>query len=122
VRSFGLGELRALWRTTFRSSPPPAFTKDLIARLLCWHIQEQALGGLDPETTRHLASRARGNRSIALVRVVRNSRVGKKLALFVDGLTDPTKATTSNQAYEWEINKAAPVAVIDTAAKISKDR
>jgi Protein of unknown function (DUF2924) len=45
VRSFGVGELRALWRTTFRSSPPPAFTKDLIARLLCWHIQEQALGG-----------------------------------------------------------------------------
>jgi hypothetical protein len=39
--------------------------KDLIARFLCWHIQEQALGGLDPETTRHLASRARGNRSRA---------------------------------------------------------
>src|SRR5262245_16259683 len=54
VRSLGLGELRTLWRTTFRSSPPPAFTKDLIARFLCWHIQEQALGGLDPETIRHL--------------------------------------------------------------------
>jgi hypothetical protein len=65
VRSLGLDGLRALWRTTFRSSPPPAFTKDLIARFLCWHIQEQALGGLDPETTRHLASRARGNRSRA---------------------------------------------------------
>jgi Protein of unknown function (DUF2924) len=45
--------------------PPPAFTKDLIARFLCWHIQEQAFGGLDPETTRHLASLARGNRSRA---------------------------------------------------------
>jgi Protein of unknown function (DUF2924) len=65
VRSLGLGELRTLWRTTFRSSPPPGFTKDLIARFLCWHIQEQALGGLDPETTRHLASLARGNRSRA---------------------------------------------------------
>jgi hypothetical protein len=65
VRSLGLDGLRALWRTTFRSSQPPAFTKDLIARFLCWHIQEQALGGLDPETTRHLASLARGNRSRA---------------------------------------------------------
>jgi Protein of unknown function (DUF2924) len=65
VRSLCLDGLRTLWCTTFRSSPPPAFTKDLIARFLCRHIQEQALGGLDPETTRHLASRARGNRSRA---------------------------------------------------------
>jgi hypothetical protein len=36
VRSLGLDELRSLWRTTFRSSPPPAFTKDLMARFLCW--------------------------------------------------------------------------------------
>jgi Transposase, Mutator family len=38
---------RSLWRDTFRTSPPPAFTKDLIARFLCRHIQEQAFGGLD---------------------------------------------------------------------------
>src|SRR2546421_5872879 len=43
VRSLGLDELRTLWRTTLRSSPPPAFTKDLMARFLCWHIQEQTL-------------------------------------------------------------------------------
>jgi len=49
VRSLGLDGLRTLWRTTFRSSPPPAFTKDLIA----------LLGGLDPETSKHLASLAR---------------------------------------------------------------
>jgi hypothetical protein len=54
VRSLGLDELRTLWRTTLRSSPPPAFTKDLVARFLCWHIQEQALGGLDPDTAKLL--------------------------------------------------------------------
>jgi hypothetical protein len=42
VRSLGLDALRTLWRVTFRSSPPPAFSKDLMARFLCWHIQEQA--------------------------------------------------------------------------------
>ncbi len=35
VRSLGLVELRTLWRTTLRSSPPPALTKDLVARFLC---------------------------------------------------------------------------------------
>ena len=62
VRSLGLDELRTLWRVTFRSSPPTAFTKDLIARFLCWHIQEQAQGGLDPKTAKHLDGLARGDK------------------------------------------------------------
>ena len=62
VRSLGLDELRTLWRTTLRSSPPPAFTKDLVARFLCWHIQEQAFGGLDPDTAKLLEGFARGGR------------------------------------------------------------
>jgi hypothetical protein len=60
VRSLGLHELRTLWRATWRSSPPPAFSKDLLVRFLCWHIQEQALGGLDPESTKILGKIARG--------------------------------------------------------------
>jgi len=62
VRSLGLDALRTLWRVTFRSSPPPAFTKDLMARFLCWDIQEQAFGGLDPETAKHLDGLARGDK------------------------------------------------------------
>jgi Protein of unknown function (DUF2924) len=65
IRSLGLDDDRNLWRAAFRTSPPPAFAKDIVARFLCWHIQEQALGGLDPETIRHLASLARGDRSKA---------------------------------------------------------
>jgi hypothetical protein len=62
VRSLGLDELRTLWRVTFRSSPPMVFTKDLLARLLCGHIQEQTQGGLDPETAKHLDGLARGDK------------------------------------------------------------
>jgi hypothetical protein len=62
VRSLGLDELRTLWRVTFRSSPPSAFTKDLMARFLCWHIQEQAFGGLDPEIAKHLDGLAQGDK------------------------------------------------------------
>src|ERR1700730_6412243 len=62
VRSLGLDALRTLWRVTFRSSPPPAFTNNLVARFLCWHFQEQARGGLDPETAKHLDGLARGGK------------------------------------------------------------
>ena len=65
VRSLDVDSLRTLWRTTFRSSPPPAFSKDILARFLCWHIQEQAFGGLDPKTAKHLDGLARGDRSRA---------------------------------------------------------
>jgi DUF2924 family protein len=62
LRSLGLDELRSLWRTTLRSSPPPALTKDLMARFICWHIQEQTLGGLDPDTAKLLDGLARGDK------------------------------------------------------------
>jgi len=65
VRSLGLDELRSLWRTTFRSSPPRAFSKDLVARFICWHLQEQALGGLDAETANLLDGLARGDQRAA---------------------------------------------------------
>jgi hypothetical protein len=61
VRALGLDELRTLWLVTFRSPPPPAFAKDLMTRYICWHIQEQAFGGIDPETAKHLDGLARGD-------------------------------------------------------------
>src|SRR5258706_13491117 len=62
VRSLGLDGLRARWRTTFRSSPPPALTKDLMAREIAWYIQEQALGGPDAAALKLLGSLARGEK------------------------------------------------------------
>src|ERR1700758_4722086 len=63
IRPLGLDELRNLWRATFRTAPPPGYTKDLIARFLCWHLQEQTFGGLDPKIAKHLTSLARGDRA-----------------------------------------------------------
>jgi hypothetical protein len=60
VRSLGLDALRSLWRSTFGSSPPDGFSKDLVARFICWHIQEQPLGGLDPQTAKLLDGFAPG--------------------------------------------------------------
>jgi hypothetical protein len=62
IRALGLDELRALWRSTFRAPPPPAFTKDLIARFITWHVQEQDLGGLDQNAAKFLDSLVRGDK------------------------------------------------------------
>ena len=59
IRSLGLDDLRTLWRTTFRSSPPTGFTKDLVARFICWHIQEEAFRGLDPQAAKVLDETAK---------------------------------------------------------------
>src|ERR1700736_3516721 len=63
VRLLGLGGLRTLWRTTLRSSPPLVLTKDLMARMIAWHIQQQTLGGLDAATEKLLDGFARGQKS-----------------------------------------------------------
>src|SRR6202011_4473773 len=46
VRSLGLDALRTLWRLTFRSAPPPAFTKDLMARFLAGTFRSRPSAGL----------------------------------------------------------------------------
>jgi hypothetical protein len=65
IRSLGVDELRALYRTTLRSTPPKALTKDLIARMIAWRIQEQAYGGLDRATRKLLDEYARGRTGTA---------------------------------------------------------
>jgi hypothetical protein len=63
IGSLGLDDLRTLWRTTFRTSAPKGFTKDLIVRFICWHIQEQAFGGLDRETAKILDGSTPGRKA-----------------------------------------------------------
>lgn len=48
--------LRMKWRRIFGSEPPPAFSKDLLARAIAYRLQEQALGGLNASTARLLRS------------------------------------------------------------------
>jgi hypothetical protein len=55
-----LDDLRALWRTTFQNSAPPALSRDLLVRAITYRIQEQRRGGLDPGVRDLLARLARG--------------------------------------------------------------
>lgn len=47
-------DLRALWRLQYGSEPPGALSKDLMARVLGYTLQEQAFGGLEPRLRRML--------------------------------------------------------------------
>jgi hypothetical protein len=51
-----LARLRATWRRVFASDPPPAFSRDLLARAIAFQTQEKALGGLHAPTARLLRS------------------------------------------------------------------
>ena len=54
ISEMNIEQLRVCWRETFASNPPPAFSKDLLARALCYRLQEQMFGGLSASTDRLL--------------------------------------------------------------------
>jgi Protein of unknown function (DUF2924) len=51
-----IDQLLATWRRVFVSNPPPAFSKDLLARAIAFQTQKKALGGLPPGTMRLVRS------------------------------------------------------------------
>jgi hypothetical protein len=56
IDAMNAGQLRAHWQEIFGAAPPPAFSKDLLARALAYRLQERARGGLGPNTARLLRS------------------------------------------------------------------
>ena len=111
VRSLGLDELRTLWRATFRSPPPPAFAKDLIARFLCWHIQEQAVGELDPETAKYLDGLVRRDKAEAN----RPRRIKPGTVLVREYQGDRHTVTVVPNGYVWHETTYASLSVIARA-------
>jgi hypothetical protein len=61
IRSLGVDALRQRWPAMFGGPPPAGLTKDLIARMIAYRIQEEALGGLDRQTSKLLDRLARGD-------------------------------------------------------------
>ncbi|SHG55743.1 DUF2924 domain-containing protein [Bradyrhizobium erythrophlei] len=64
IRSLPIDEVRALWRQTFKSQPPVALGKDMLGRMIAYHIQEKALGGLSRASLRLLDDFERGKPAI----------------------------------------------------------
>jgi hypothetical protein len=62
VRSLGIDALRQRWRLMFGAVPPKGLTKDILTRMIAYRIQEEAYGGLAPETVKLLEGLARGEK------------------------------------------------------------
>ena len=62
VRSLGIVALRTCWRSMFDKMPPGGLTKDIIARMIAFRIQEEAFGGLDKDSVKLLERSARGDK------------------------------------------------------------
>lgn len=50
LEGLNLGRLRTKWKSLFDRDPPPCRSTDILRRLLATRIQEQAFGGLLPDT------------------------------------------------------------------------
>jgi hypothetical protein len=59
LRSLALDVLRRHWRAIFGRMPPADLSKDLLRRMIAYHLQERAFGGLDREALRFLDGLAR---------------------------------------------------------------
>jgi hypothetical protein len=62
IRALGLEALRSEWRMMYGASPPAGLTKEIMARMMAYRIQEQVFGGLDRAATRLLERLARGEK------------------------------------------------------------
>ena len=60
IHSAGINDLRDEWRAMFKREVPKALTKGLLARMICFRIQEEAYGGFDRATLNLLESYAKG--------------------------------------------------------------
>ena len=58
IGGMNVADLSRFWRETFGVEPPSAFSKDLLARAIAYRLQEQAFGGLKPQTARLLRTMA----------------------------------------------------------------
>jgi hypothetical protein len=106
IRALGLHELRTLWHATFHTPPPSPFTKDLIARFISWHIQEQGLGALDHKATKLLEGLARGDKP----RADRRLKVGTVLVREYQG--ERHTVTVVSDGYVWRDTTYASLSTI----------
>jgi Protein of unknown function (DUF2924) len=68
IRLLGLDALRARWRSMFGAAPPAVLTKDLLARMIAYRLQEEAFGGLDRATVKLLDGLTRGEKPASAVK------------------------------------------------------
>jgi Protein of unknown function (DUF2924) len=110
VRSLGIDALRKRWRSMFGAIPPKGLTKDIIARMIAYRIQEEAFGGLDKETVRLLDRLARGEKPSEL-----NRRLKAGTVLIREYLGERHTVTIVPDGFLWADKTYSSLSVIAQA-------
>ena len=110
VRSLGIDALRRRWRRMFGAVPPKGLTKDIIARMIAYRIQEEAFGGLDKETVRLLDRLARGEKPSEL-----NRRLKAGTVLVREYLGERHTVTVVPDGFLWADKTYSSLSVIAQA-------
>jgi hypothetical protein len=72
LQSLDVAQLKARWRTLYKTEAPARFSRDLLIRAVAYRLQERALGGLKPTTRRlfeRVADDARARQPLKVVSV-----------------------------------------------------
>lgn len=93
-------QLKGRWRELYKASPPAAFTPDLLARGIAWHLQAKALGGLPPEIRRLLAGSGKGTVARRRNPARAAMRPGNRLVRRWRGRTYVVEVTEAGLLYE----------------------
>jgi hypothetical protein len=108
IQSLPVDQLRTLWRQMFKSSPPSAFAKDMLGRMICYHMQEKALGGLSRATRRLLDSIGEGKTAIETVR--RRLKPGTVLVREYQG--ERHSVVVASDGFVWREETYASLSII----------
>lgn len=108
IRSLQVDQLRVLWRQTFKLSPPSAFARDMLGRMICYHMQEKALGGLGRASRRLLDNIGEGKPAIETAR--RRLKPGTVLVREYQG--ERHSVVAASDGFVWREETYASLSII----------
>lgn len=108
IRSLPIDEVRALWRQMLRSQPPAALGKDMLGRMISYHIQEKALGGLSRASLRLLDDVGRGKPAVETTR--RRLKPGTVLVREYQG--ERHSVVVASDGFVWREETYASLSII----------
>lgn len=95
IQAFPPDRLRRMWRAVFGRTPPASLGTGLLGRMIAWHIQERAFGGLDRDNLRFLDSLARGGHP-------RRCQLKPGTVLVRDYQGQRHTVTVGREGFEWQ--------------------
>ena len=100
MRRLSRQQLQVRWRALYKAAPPAAFTPDLLARGIAWHLQAKALGVLPPEIRRLLTGDGEGTPRPRRPSARASLRPGNRLVRRWRGRTYVVEVTEKGLVYD----------------------